>query len=135
MNNKLVTGALVLTIIGLLGLVFYVKKDSAQQAKDYVKETMTKVEKKLKSDKELRENNNQLWELVLTIKDAKPNRKEIVSLAKKWCSTPERKEVFSINATKGTEVWSLGWSKVNVTLTFSKAGKLEGMDLSQLLGK
>ncbi len=133
MNNKLVTGTLVLTILGLLGLVFYVKSHSEQQAKDYVAGTMKKVEYKLKQDKEIMENNNILWELVLKIKDASSDRKEIIGLCKKYAAT--HKEVISIQATKGVEEWTVGWSKVNVKLSFTKSGKLTKMDLNQLLGK
>ena len=135
-NSKLINIALIITVVGLLGLVMYVKKDSAQQAKDYVKKTLDAVDKKLKADKELRLNNNLLWELVIDLKDGKQDRKSIIKKAKLFQAKHKENINLSITAVKeNTAHWSIGWEKVQFEIFFNKRGNLESMNLDQLLGK
>ncbi len=134
--NKLLTPLLILTIVGLFGLVFYVKKNAQDQAKEYVRETMDKVEVKLKADKALREGNNILWELALETALNKPDRKEFIIMAKRLQSSLTETNPIGVESIdKGSLSWRVSHSKAGFTAHFSKAGNFESLDVDELLGK
>lgn len=133
MNSKLVNIALIFTIIGLLGLVFYVKKDATAQAKDFVRGKLTAANDLLVKNKELNESNAVLWELAFETALEKPEKKAFVVSAKKLDTGKDSK--YSITAVKeNTSHWRVSHKWAGFEVKFDSKGKFESINIQELLG-
>jgi hypothetical protein len=140
MNAK---NGLILSImmnIGLLVLVFYVKHNITQQAKEAVKAKQTIAAEQVRQAGEIYVNNNLLWETYIEInKSADKSIAGVTRIvkAKRIPGREAEKAFLLLEATSvdGQKARRIGWEKYSMTAVFNDKDQLADIDVDDLLGK
>lgn len=140
MNLKTGLIASILMNIALLSLVFYVKHNITEQAKDAVKGKQEKFAEQSRQVGEIFDNNNLLWELVFDIQNS-PDKSiaNVITLAKdkRLKNRENEKAMLLIEATtlKGQKARRIGWEKYSFMTTFDAKDNLVAINVDDLLGR
>lgn len=126
--------------VGLLVLVFYVKHNITQQAKDAVKAKQTIAAEQVRQAGEIYVNNNLLWETYVEI--YKSEDKSIAGItrivkAKRIPGREAEKAFLLLEATSvnGNKARRIGWEKYSMTAVFNEKDQLLDINVDDLLGK
>lgn len=138
MRNGLIFS--ILMNIGLFALVFYVKSNITQQAKDAVKAKQEKAAEQVRQAGEIFVNNNLLWELYVEIMESSDKSIGNVTKLAKAKRIPGRKDeaaflTISATSVNGNKARRIGWEKYSLTVIFDSKDNVAKIDANDLLGK
>jgi len=124
----------------LMVLIFYVKKDAHQQAKDYVKPIVENANSQLNQAREIQINNSLLWELIMEIQESPDKSLAAVTKMAKDKRIPEQKDekaFLAIDATTidGHKARRIGWEKYSFIVIFDEKDNVAKLNVDDLLGK
>lgn len=124
----------------LVALVFYVKKDAHQQAKDYVKPVLEQAKKFADQQNELRDNNAVLWDLyVQYMNQGTHDLSTLTKLAKEMRLPGKKDEAAFLSISAGTvegqKTRVIGWEKRSMTFVFDAKDQFVAVNASDILEK
>lgn len=145
MNIKNVMVASLVLNLMLVGLIFMVKGNAADQAQEYVKSKVEPMKEQVRQAGDIYENNKVLWSMVTTLLTSPDQSKAAVKrLADsqkrvrcngKPCEGDEARLAVEISNATGKKFAKVGWGLYSFTVNYDDKDKFVGINLDDLLDK